>query len=131
MSSLHQTDLDHAEVLFHNPWPFLVASLAVLLVTLPFASSLGSGIVIFVVIGLLLASIGIVIRPGSWRVLASAALCGVIAYICMLSLSLGVSGSMEVLRNFLAGQHEKLPAPWDSARLMIGVLILEASLRQP
>jgi hypothetical protein len=126
MAHAHLDDPDPEGQLFRNPWPLLAAALVILAATAVLAPYLGSAAVLAVLIGLILAGAGVTIRPGSSKVLAAATLCGAVAYVGMLSLSLGLSGSIDALINVMAGHPEQFPVEWDSARMVVGVVTLIA-----
>jgi hypothetical protein len=128
MANEHLDDPDREEQVFGNPWPFLAAAFVILAATAVFAVYLKSAALIPVLIGLILAGTGVTIRPTSSLVLAAAAFCGAVAYLDMLSLSLGLSGSIDALINVMAGRSEPLPKDWDSARMVVGVLTLIATV---
>jgi hypothetical protein len=128
MGSAVEASADQEGWDFASPWILLTLALAILLAALAVAATLGSGVVVLVFLGLLLAGAGVALRPASPGVLGLATLSGALAYLALLSSSLGVAGSLDAIFKTLGGQQMQLPTPWDSARMVVAVLTLVSAV---
>jgi hypothetical protein len=116
---------------FRNPWPWMISGLALIGLALLWVQVfLGELVpVLLVTVGVVLGGAAIVIRPGSSRVLAWAALAAFLG--CWALYSEGESS--WPLWHALVGRREAVPvagqglgSPWDSMRLFLAVAALVA-----